>query len=131
MYIRIVTFGLADLPVADYQQQAAAIADGFTAWPGLLAKIWLADERRNRFGGVYIFESKDEADRSRTTALFAGLAGNPALSDLVIDEYDTLPGPTAITCPPIPGHATVLAWTPAAVDNLEGESRRRGRATIG
>jgi hypothetical protein len=109
MYIRIVTFGLADLSLADYRQHAASVADGFTAWPGLLAKIWLADERRNRFGGVYVFESKDDADRSRTTALFAGLVGNPALRDLMIDEYDTLPEPTAITCPPIPGYATAPA----------------------
>jgi hypothetical protein len=101
VYIRIVTFGLANLPIADYRQHAAAVAGGFTAWPGLLEKIWLADERRNRFGGVYVFESQDDADRSRSTALFAGLVANPAFTDLVIDEYDTLPEPTAITCPPV------------------------------
>ena len=112
MSIRTVTFSLADLPVADYRQHAAAVAAAFTAWPGLLGKIWLADERRNRFGGVYIFASKDDADRSRTTALFEGLIGNPAFPDLTIDEYDTLPEPTATTWPPIPARATAPVLHP-------------------
>ena len=97
MYIRIVTFALTGLPADVYRQHATAVADGFTAWPGLLGKVWLADDERNRYGGVYLFASKADADRSRTTPLFAGLVGNAAFADLVIEEYDTLAEPTAVT----------------------------------
>jgi hypothetical protein len=97
MYIRIVTFTLAGLPADVYRQNATVVADGFTAWPGLLGKAWLADDERNRYGGVYIFASKAYADRSRTTPLFAGLVGNAAFADLMIEEYDTLAEPTAVT----------------------------------
>lgn len=99
MYVRIVTFGLAGIGVAEYREHAAAVAAEFTAWPGLLAKIWLADEPRNRYGGVYLFASSQDADRSRATALFAELAANPNLVDLTVEEYDTLAVPTAITWP--------------------------------
>lgn len=99
MYLRIVTFGLAAGGAAEYREQAAGIAGAFTSWPGLQGKIWLADERRNRFGGVYLFASKEDADRSRSTPLHAGLTGNPGFSDLVIEEFDTLAAPTAVTWP--------------------------------
>ena len=97
MYIRIVTFALAGLPAESYRQHATAVADGFTAWPGLLGKVWLADGERNRYGGVYLFASKADADRSRSTPLFAGMVGNGAFAELVIEEYESLAEPTAVT----------------------------------
>ena len=65
----------------------------------------------NRYGGVYVFASKADADRSRTTALFEGLIGNPALADLMIEEYEMLPEPTAITWPS-PSRATAPVLQP-------------------
>ena len=97
MYIRIVTFATTGITADEYCAHATAIAEAFTEWPGLLGKIWLGDRDRNRYGGVYVFASKADADRSRTTPLFAGLAANPVLADVVIDEYDTLQAATAIT----------------------------------
>jgi Putative mono-oxygenase ydhR len=97
MYIRVVTFGLAGITAEQYARHAEAIAADFTAWPGLRAKFWLADGPGDRFGGVYLFDSKDDADRSRETPLFAGLLHNPALTGLTVDEYETLAAPTAVT----------------------------------
>ena len=99
MYVRIVTFALAGLTGDDYDRHAAAVAGTFTAWPGLLGKVWLADRDRNRYGGVYLFATRADADRSRSTPLFAGMAANPAFVDLAIEEYETLPEPTAVTWP--------------------------------
>jgi hypothetical protein len=52
---------------------------------------------RARFGGVYLFDSKADADRSRETPLFGRLVGDPALTGLTVEEYNTLAGPTAAT----------------------------------
>jgi putative monooxygenase ydhR len=93
MYIRIVTF-TAGGTAEEYHAHAAAVAPAFAEWPGLLGKIWLDDHERNRYGGVYVFASKADADRSRSTPLFAGLA---AFADVVIDEYDTVAEATAVT----------------------------------
>jgi hypothetical protein len=99
MYVRIVTFTLTDITDEDYQRHAAAVAEAFTTWPGLLGKVWLSDPDRNRYGGIYLFATKADADRSRSTPLFAGLAANPAFTDLAIEEYETLPDATAVTWP--------------------------------
>lgn len=99
MYVRIVTFALAGITEDDYRRHAAAVAEAFTAWPGLLGKVWLGDRERNRYGGVYLFATRADADRSRSTPLFAGLAANPAFTDLAIEEYGTLPEATAVTWP--------------------------------
>ena len=103
MYVRIVTFALAGITGDDYHRHAAAVAEAFTAWPGLLGKVWLSDQDRNRHGGVYLFATKADADRSRSTPLFTGLASNPAFTDLAIDEYEILPDATAVTWPGLRG----------------------------
>ena len=97
MHIRIVTFRLDGMTTKEYETQAAALATAFTQWPGLRAKFWLADKESEIFGGVYVFESRAAADRSRSTALFAGLTGNTAFADLIVREFDTLAEPTAVT----------------------------------
>jgi hypothetical protein len=103
MYVRIVTFTLAGITDDDYQRHAAAVAEAFTTWPGLLGKVWLSDRDRNRYGGVYLFATKADADHSRSTPLFAGLAVNPVFTDLAIEEYETLPDATAVTWPGLRG----------------------------
>jgi hypothetical protein len=98
MRIRIVTFGLT-VPAEAYTAHAAHIAPGFTAWPGLLGKWWLADPASGTFGGVYLFASPDDADQSRGTDLFRGMSADPALTDVTVREYDVLAAPTAVTAP--------------------------------
>jgi hypothetical protein len=98
MRIRIVTFGLT-VPTEAYTAHAEHVAREFTAWPGLLGKWWLADPASGTFGGVYLFASRHDADRSRESDLFRGMLANPALSDVTVREYDVLDEPTAITAP--------------------------------
>jgi hypothetical protein len=98
MRIRIITFGL-NIPAEAYNAHALQIAPGFTAWPGLLGKWWLGDAASGTFGGVYLFASQHDADRSRETDLFRGMFANPALKDVTVREYDALDAPTAITAP--------------------------------
>lgn len=98
MYIRTVTFSITVDP-AHYAAHAEKVAPAFTSWPGLHAKWWLADEDANRYGGVYLFASKEAADASRDTEVFRGMAANPAFTDLVIEEYDVLAAPTGVTAP--------------------------------
>ena len=98
MRIRIVTFGLT-VPTDAYAAHALQIAAGFAAWPGLLGKWWLGDPDSGTFGGVYLFASRSDADRSRESDLFRGMSANPALTDVAVREFDVLDAPTAITAP--------------------------------
>jgi hypothetical protein len=98
MHIRIVTFGL-NIPADDYTALASDVAPAFTGWPGLLGKWWLGDTASGTYGGVYLFASAEDADRSRNTDLFAGMVANPALCDVTVREFDLLDAPTAVTAP--------------------------------
>ena len=99
MHVRIVTFtldGPADAEAA-YRRHAEEIAPAFLDWPGLIAKVWLADPAARTYGGIYLFTDQAAADRSRTTDLFRGMATNPAFADLSVREFATLAAPTAVT----------------------------------
>jgi Putative mono-oxygenase ydhR len=96
--IRIVTFSL-DLPADDYISHAANVAPAFRSWPGLLAKWWIGDAASGTYGGVYLFATRSDADRSRDTDLFREMNTNPAFKDLTVREYDLLDAPTTITAP--------------------------------
>ena len=97
MYARIVTFRLDGLTPADYRDHVARVAPAFTTWPGLLAKVWIADDDAATFGGIYLFSDQSSADRSRDTDLFRSMATNPAFADLTVREFDVLDEPTALT----------------------------------
>lgn len=97
MYARIVTFQLDGPSHDEYHAQAVAIASSFNEWPGLCAKLWLADEAAGRYGGVYLFASKVDADASRATAQLRSLEELPVFTDLTVQELDVLDEPTAIT----------------------------------
>ena len=98
MRIRIVTFALG-VPREDFIHRATELAPAFTSWPGLLAKWWLGDTDSDTYGGVYLFASREDADRSRDTDLFRSMFTNPALQEVTVREYDLLDAPTSITAP--------------------------------
>ena len=99
MYTRIVTFRLNGPTEDQYRQQAATVAAGIAAWDGLIAKLWIADPEAETYGGIYLFASKDHADRSRQTPEFTGMVDNPAFIDLSIKEYEILDDLTTVTAP--------------------------------
>ena len=70
MYARIVTFRLAGPTAAEYRDHATAVAPAITTWPGLLAKVWLADDAAGTYGGIYLFADRAAADRSKDTDVY-------------------------------------------------------------
>lgn len=109
MYARIVTFQLAGLSADEYLAVAEDAAHSFANWPGLVSKLWLADDHHNTYGGIYVFDSSAAAAASRDTELFRAMVANPAFSNVTISEFDVLPGPTAITGGPLGCHTAQTA----------------------
>jgi hypothetical protein len=97
MYARIVTFHLAGVAATEYHDHAAAVAPAFTTWPGLLAKLWIADAHAGTYGGIYLFADRESAELSRDTDVYRSMATNPVFADLAVREFDVLDEPTAIT----------------------------------
>jgi Putative mono-oxygenase ydhR len=99
MYTRVVTFRLDGITPAEYREHAVAVAPAFTTWPGLLAKVWIADDDAGTYGGIYLFADRASADHTRDSDLYRSMAANPAFADLSVREFDVLDEPTAITAP--------------------------------
>ena len=101
MYVRIVTFHLAGVSADQYLAVAEGAAASFADWPGLISKLWLADDDTNTYGGVYVFESSSAAAASRDTELFHTMIATPAFVDTTISEFDLLAEPTETTGGPL------------------------------
>ena len=97
MHVRIVTFQLDGITADDYAAHCEEIAARFNEWPGLLSKVWLADPDSNTFGGVYLFDSVEAADHSRSSAQYGAMVDSPDFRSLEVVEFGVLDAPTAVT----------------------------------
>ena len=59
MRAQLITYQLKDISQAEYlKQMVEPDAPVIAKVPGLVSKVWLADEEKNTFGGFYLWESK-------------------------------------------------------------------------
>ena len=66
MLVRFVLWSLADSLITieelrEYVRDESV--EAFEEVPGLLFKAWIADEATERWGAIYVFESREAADR--------------------------------------------------------------------
>lgn len=62
MFVRISTWDLdaSDVTIADLRRYLRdESVDAFAKVRGLRLKLWIADDERNRWGAVYLFESRE------------------------------------------------------------------------
>ena len=60
MQAQLITYQLRDISQADYlKQMVEPDAPVLASVPGLISKVWLADEETNSFGGFYLWENQD------------------------------------------------------------------------
>ena len=79
MQIQIVTFNLKDLSDADYRRACDGWAPAFAAVPGLISKVWLADEPTNTYGGVYTWVDREAMEAFARERLLQGVRVQPEL----------------------------------------------------
>lgn len=97
MHIHIVNFQLKDLTGDAYRAMCDDLAPAIAALPGLISKVWLADEATKTYGGVYVWETRADAERFTQSDLFQTVRTHPGLTGLTFREYTVLEGPTAMT----------------------------------
>ena len=56
MPMQVITFTLDGIDDAAYRAHAELTAPVFAALPGLRAKIWLANQQTNTYGGIYTWD---------------------------------------------------------------------------
>jgi putative monooxygenase ydhR len=105
MHVQIVNFNLRDLSDGDYRTVCDGLAPVFADVPGLISKVWLADEAANTYGGVYTWTDRAAMETFATSDLFKGIAANPNFANITSRDFSVLAGPTVITQARIPAAA--------------------------
>lgn len=90
-----------NVPRADYEQLADAIAGEFAKVEGLRWKIWLMNESESEAGGIYLFEDESSLEAFLGGPLAAQVSSHPAVSDMSVKQFDSMANVTAITRGPI------------------------------
>ena len=97
MHIQVVNFNLEGISRTEYETVCNELAEAFAALPGLVSKHWLADEKNNTYGGVYIWENREAYDAFVNSELFAGVGSNPALVNISSKDFDVIEAPSRVT----------------------------------
>ena len=97
MHMQVITFKLDGIDDAAYQAHAEQIAPMFAALPGLHAKIWLANQETNTYGGIYTWDDVAAMKAYQGGKIFQGLQADPHTIDLAVRDFSVLAGPTKVT----------------------------------
>ena len=105
MHIQIVNFKLRDLSDSDFRAACDGFAPVFAEVPGLISKVWLADEASNTYGGVYTWTDRAAMEAFASSDLFRSIAANPNYVDITSRDFAVLEGPTRVTRQRVPAAA--------------------------
>jgi hypothetical protein len=88
MHAQLITYHLADISQAEYfKKMVEPDAPVLANVPGLISKVWLADEEKNRFGGFYLWESKNAMDTFMHSDLVAAVVSRPFIKNVSSVDY--------------------------------------------
>lgn len=91
---------------SEYERVCHSMAGEFADLSGLRWKIWLMNESENEAGGIYVFENETSLGAFLAGPLAAKVSKHPALTNMVVKQFDNLADLTAITRGPIDVSAT-------------------------
>lgn len=97
MHVQVVNFQLKGVTRTQYETMCDELAPAFAALPGLISKVWLADEATNTYGGVYLWRDRAAMEAFLKTDLFRAVVTHPNLAAITSRDFGILPGPSAVT----------------------------------
>ena len=102
MIIQVVNFNLRDLSDAEYRSVCDGLAPELAQVPGLISKVWLADEASNTYGGVYTWVDRQALDDFARSDFFRAFATNPSFANITSTVFGIVEGPSQVTRTPSP-----------------------------
>jgi quinol monooxygenase YgiN len=100
--IQVVNFNLKGLSDADYRSACDGLAPELARVPGLISKVWLADEASNTYGGVYTWVDRQAMDAFARSDFFKAFATNPSFANITSRAFGVLEGPSQVTRTSVP-----------------------------
>jgi hypothetical protein len=95
--IQVVNFNLNGLSDAEYRSACDGLAPELARVPGLISKVWLADEASNTYGGVYTWADRQALETFARSDFFKAFATNPSFENITSTVFETLERPSRIT----------------------------------
>ena len=86
-HIQILNFNLKGINHDDFMEIADTMAPVFAEVPGLLSKIWLADQESNTYGGIYSLEDSQAIETVTKISLFNDIANNPNFTNFTSKDF--------------------------------------------
>jgi hypothetical protein len=86
---------------ADHAALVTPNAEYIAAVPGLMWKVWLMNEDDHEAGGIYLFESGEEAQAFVSSPAIVGFAALPVLSAFSAKMFDAVESLSKITRGPL------------------------------
>ena len=98
MHAQLITYQLRDITQADYlKQMVEPDAPVLANVPGLISKVWLADEAKNSFGGFYLWENKAAMDNFMHSDLVKAVVSRPFVKHVSSVDFEVNRNASLIT----------------------------------
>jgi len=89
MHAQLITYGLNDISQAEYlKHMVEPDAPVLAKVPGLISKVWLADEEKNAFGGFYLWENKTAMEDFMHSDLVTAVVSRPFVNNVASVDFD-------------------------------------------
>jgi hypothetical protein len=106
MIVLQVNYLFRNMTRAQWEQRYTdEMAEKFLSVDGLVWKIWLDSPDENRVGGLYLFETRAQADAYLAGPIVARMRANPDVTELETRVFNVRDRMSAITHAPVPGLA--------------------------
>jgi hypothetical protein len=86
---------------ADFERDFGSVAAEIAKVPGLRWKVWLFNEAESSGGGCYLFDDETSLLGYLGGPVVTALKSHPAFSELCVQTFAVLEGPTAVTRGPV------------------------------
>ena len=86
---------------SEYRQAVEPLASEIAKVPGMQWKVWLMNEEDSEAGGIYWFADAESLKAYLDGPIVAGIASHPALENITVKVFDSIPGLTETTRGPV------------------------------
>jgi hypothetical protein len=98
MQAQLITYQLKDISQAEYlKHMVEPDAPILAKVPGLISKLWLADEEKNTFGGFYLWVTKTAMEDFMHSDLVKAVVSRPFVTNVSSIDFEVNQKASVIT----------------------------------
>ncbi len=92
MHVQIVNFKLNEMTRVEYDALLDEVAPQFPKIDGLKTKYYLADDKKNTYGGVYIWETEEAMLHYKAGEVYQSILDHPGLDEVTTTDFEVIDG---------------------------------------